>query len=194
MSPGQDMVLVMSRGMSQGAKAGTVTAAGVSVGLLGHTLLAAFGLGALLQASELAFSLMKWIGAAYLIYLGFRLFKAAPVKLDQAVGDQKSLRKAFIQGSISNLSNPKVAIFYFSYLPQFVSPDSKHATETLLMLGCAFAMTTFLVKMPIGYLAGACSGWVQSRTWVQNWINRTSGSVLIVLGIGLATDSQPEGF
>ena len=190
LSPGQDMVLVMSRGIAQGARAGVVTAAGVSTGLLGHTVLAALGLGAILQSSELAFTAMKYAGAAYLLFLGVKAFVTPPIELGGPKSTSGALRTPFFQGAISNLSNPKVAIFYFAYLPQFVTAESARPTETLLVLGVAFALITFLVKVPIGYVAGTFSGWLQVRPTVQNWLNRVSGSVLVGLGVQLATESQ----
>ncbi len=190
LSPGQDMVLVLSRSIARGTRAGVVTAAGVATGLLGHTLLVALGLGALLQASELAFSLMKYVGAAYLLYLGIRAFRAPPIDLAGTAKIQGSLRSFFIQGAISNLSNPKIAIFYFAYLPQFVSADNPYTTETLLALGTVFALLTFIVKMPIGLLAGACSGWIQRRPGVQLWLNRSCGSVLVAMGLRLASEDS----
>ena len=189
LSPGQDMVLVLSRSIARGTRAGVVTATGVATGLLGHTLLAALGLGALLQASEFAFSLMKYIGAAYLLYLGVKAFRAPPINLASSTKIQGNLRSFFVQGAISNLSNPKIAIFYLAYLPQFVSADSQHSTYTLLVLGVTFALLTFVIKVPIGLLAGVLSGWIQSRPLVQRWLNRCCGGVLVAMGLRLAFDS-----
>ena len=191
LAPGQDMVLVITRSIARGARAGIVTAAGVSIGLLGHTVLAALGLGAILQASEIVFTVMKYLGAAYLIYLGIKAFKAPAVELGQSSQAGGSLTTLFFQGALSNISNPKIAVFYFAFLPQFVDPASVHPTETLLVLGSVFALITFLIKAPIGYAAGALSGWFQRRPQVQVWLNRTSGAVLIGLGLRLALESQP---
>lgn len=186
LSPGQDMVLVLSRSIARGTQAGVVTAAGVAIGLLGHTLLATLGLGALLKTSELAFSLMKYIGAAYLVYLGVKAFRAPPINLTSSSMLPGNLRSFFVQGALSNLSNPKIAIFYFAYLPQFVSADSQHSTYTLLALGATFALLTFVIKAPIGLLAGAFSGWIQARPSVQRWLNRCCGGVLVAMGLRLA--------
>ncbi len=188
-APGQDMVLVMSRSIALGSSAGVVTAAGVSTGLIGHTLLAALGLGAVLQTSALLFEVLKTLGAIYLIYLGIRALRAPPVEFRGPV-QPGSLRKLFAQGALSNLSNPKIAVFYFAFLPQFVSAGSAHATGTLLALGVAFALLTFLVKGPVGYLAGVLSGWLRARPAVQVWLNRTSGGVLIGLGLKLAFEGR----
>lgn len=189
LSPGQDMVLVLSRSIARGSKAGVITAAGVGSGLLGHTVLVALGLGALLNASELAFSIMKYVGAAYLLYLGYKAFRTPPIDLNQSGQAQGSFLSFFLQGALSNISNPKIAIFYFAYLPQFVSADNSAPTETLLALGATFALLTVVVKVPIGFLAGALSGWIQSCPEVQVWLNRSCGGVLVAMGIRLATDN-----
>ena len=189
-TPGQDMVLVMSRSVALGAKAGVTTAAGVSTGLLGHTLLAGLGLGAILQSSGFLFTVIKIVGAAYLVYLGIKAFRTRPVELGRSEHHSGSLRKLFIQGAISNLSNPKIAIFYFAFLPQFVSAGTANPAGTLLALGSLFALLTFLVKGPIGYAAGALSGWLRTRPAVQVWLHRVSGCVLVALGLRLAFQSR----
>ena len=121
-TPGQDMVLVMSRSIAQGAAAGVVTAAGVSVGLVGHTILATLGLGAVLRTSEWLFLALKLLGAAYLIYLGLALLRTKATELVVQASSKRSLLRLFIDGALSNISNPKIAIFYFAFLPQFVRP------------------------------------------------------------------------
>lgn len=190
MTPGQDMVLVMSRSVSQGTKAGVVTAAGISLGLLGHTVLAALGLGAILKTSELLFTLMKFAGAAYLIYLGIKTFRAPPVDLEVSQNQSGSLLALFFQGALSNLSNPKIAIFYFAFLPQFISADAANPGGQLLLLGALFALLTFIVKCPIGVVAGTMSGWLRARPGVQIMLNRFSGTVLVALGVRLAFERQ----
>ena len=188
-TPGQDLVLTMSRGISQGAKAGVATATGISVGLMGHTLFATFGLGALLLASDVVFSVIKYIGAAYLIYLGYKLFTSEPVNTRINPEASLPIRKCFTTGALSNLSNPKITVFYFAYLPQFISSGEENAM-LLLMLGTTFALLTFIVKAPIGYLAGRFSNWLQSNQSMLKWFNRTSGTVLIGLGVKLAFEQR----
>src|SRR6185295_12045931 len=119
-TPGQDMILVMSRAVAQGAAAGVATAARVSVGLVGHTLLATLGLGVILRTSEWLFFALKLLGALYLLYLGIGLLRTKRSTLTFADRPARPLHKLFVDGALSNLSNPKVAIFYFSFLPQFV--------------------------------------------------------------------------
>jgi len=188
--PGQDLVLVMSRGITQGAKAGITTAAGVSTGLLGHTLLTGLGLGAILLASDFMFTLLKYLGAAYLIYLGVRLLISRAENLAVENVQVQPLPKLFIQGALSNISNPKITIFYFAYLPQFIGAESSHATIYLLALGASFALLTFLIKAPIGYFAGLASQWIKTRPFVIQWINRVSGTVLLGLGGKLAFEER----
>jgi threonine/homoserine/homoserine lactone efflux protein len=189
-TPGQDMVLVMSRSIGQGPRAGIATAAGVSVGLLGHTLLATLGLGALLHASELLFPALKLIGATYLVYLGVRLLRTATTRHYLHLASNRSLPRLFVEGALSNLANPKIALFYFAFLPQFVSASAPQPMLSLLTLGIAFAVLTFLIKGPIGYGAGALSAWLRSHPAVLAWINRASGAVLIALGVRLAFEEQ----
>jgi threonine/homoserine/homoserine lactone efflux protein len=117
---GQDMILVMSRSLSYGTRAGVITAAGASVGLLGHTLLATLGLGALLRTSEWLFSALKFIGAAYLAWLGLQLLRTRSAQLAAASSAPHSPWRLFLTGALSNISNPKIAVFFFAFLPQFI--------------------------------------------------------------------------
>ena len=190
LTPGQDMLLVVSRGVSQGSKTGIVTSAGVSTGLLGHSLLAAFGLGAFLMASETAFMLIKYIGAAYLVYLGVQLLLSKPSKLQLEKSSRSSLKQSFVAGAFSNIANPKITIFYFAYLPQFISADVANPAYHLLALGAGFALLTFIVKAPIGYLAGRFSSHLQRTVNILKWFNRTSGTVLVGLGAKLALETR----
>lgn len=189
-TPGQDMVLVMSRSISQGWKAGVTTAAGVSVGLLLHTFVAAFGLGAVLQSSEILFSAMKIIGAAYLAYLGIRLLLSRDHGLMLSGQPDISLQKMFFQGALSNISNPKIVIFYLAYLPQFIPLNAHHPTLLLLVLGTLFAILTFLVKGPIGCVAGLLSRWLRSHPAAIKLINQASGFILIGLGLRLLLEKK----
>ena len=189
-TPGQDMILVMSRSIAQGSAAGVATAAGVSVGLVGHTVLATLGLGAVLRTSEWLFIALKLAGAAYLVYLGIQLVRSA--KRELAISDDapRSLWRLFFDGALSNISNPKIAVFYFAFLPQFILPGAPHPTLSVLVLGLVFAGLTFLVKGPVGLSAGLLSGWLRSRPQVIAWLYRTSGAVLIGLGLKLAFERR----
>ena len=189
-TPGQDMVLVMSRSIAQGAAAGVVTAAGVSVGLVGHTMLATLGLGAILRTSEWLFVALKLVGAAYLIYLGIGLLRTRATELVVHSASQRTLARLFVDGALSNISNPKIAVFYFAFLPQFVLPGAAQPTLAVFVLGLLFAALTFFVKGPVGFFAGLLSGWLRSRPAVLAWLYRSSGAVLVALGVKLAFERR----
>jgi threonine/homoserine/homoserine lactone efflux protein len=190
-TPGQDMVLVLSRGMAQGALAGIVTAAGVSCGLMLHTVLATLGLGALLRASETLFVVLKIAGAVYLLWLGIRLLREGAARLDLTAARPIPLWRAFRQGMVSNLSNPKIALFYFAFLPQFMTTDTAAPKAAIFAMGLAFAVLTFFVKGPVGYGAGTLSGWLRANPKALGWVHRVSGAALVALGIRLAF--EPPG-
>lgn len=189
-TPGQDMILVMSRSVAQGAAAGVVTAAGVSVGLVGHTILATLGLGAVLRTSEWLFLALKLVGAAYLIYLGIGLLRTKSTALVVEAASSRSLGRLFFDGALSNVSNPKIAVFYFAFLPQFVLPGASHPTLSVFVLGLLFAALTFAVKGPVGFFAGMLSGWLRARPSVLAWLYRSSGAILVLLGVKLALERR----
>ncbi|MDM0112251.1 LysE family translocator [Variovorax sp. J22R133] len=190
-TPGQDMILVMSRSLSQGPAAGVVTAAGVSIGLVGHTMLATLGLGAILRTSEWLFLALKLVGAVYLIYLAIGLLRTRSASLEAGTAAPRSLPRLFLDGALSNVSNPKIAVFYFAFMPQFVHADASHPTLSIFVLGLLFAALTFLVKGPVGLAAGLLSGWLRSRPRVLVWLYRSSGAVLLGLGVKLALERRP---
>jgi len=189
-TPGQDMILVMSRSIAQGAAAGVATAAGVSVGLVGHTLLATLGLGAILRTSEGLFLALKLVGAAYLVYLGVQLLRSRGHEVPVSAGAPRSWGRLFFDGALSNVSNPKIAVFYFAFLPQFVLPGAAHPTLSVFVLGLLFAALTFVVKAPVGLGAGLLSAWLRARPQVLTWVYRGSGAVLVGLGLSLAFERR----
>ncbi len=189
-TPGQDMILVMSRSIAQGAGVGVATAAGVSVGLVGHTVLATLGLGAILRTSEWLFVALKLVGAAYLVYLGVQLLRAGARELAMSDGAPRSLARSFVDGALSNLANPKIAVFYFAFLPQFVAADAAHPTLSVFALGIVFAALTFAVKAPVGLGAGLLSAWLRAHPTALAWLHRGSGAVLVALGVRLALERR----
>jgi threonine/homoserine/homoserine lactone efflux protein len=189
-TPGQDMILVMSRSVTQGALAGVATAGGISVGLVGHTILATLGLGAILRTSEWLFVAVKLVGAAYLIYLGIGLLRTRQSRLPLGAQAARTVSRLFVDGAVSNLSNPKIAIFYFAFLPQFVSPSAQQPTLTMFVLGLTFAGLTFFVKAPVGIFAGRLSAWLRARPDVLTWVFRSSGAILVGLGLRLAFERR----
>lgn len=188
--PGQDMMIVMSRSVAQGSLAGVVTAAGVAIGLMGHTVLATLGLGAILRTSEWLFLALKVAGAMYLIYLGIGLLRSARQELAVPTGAIRSLPRLFVDGAFCNIANPKIAVFYLAFLPQFVLPGAAHPALSVFVLGVAYAGLAFLVKGPIGIAAGVLSQWLRERPGVLTWVYRVSGAVLIGLALKLALTRQ----
>jgi len=180
----------MSRSIAQGPVAGIATAAGVSVGLVGHTVLATLGLGAILRASEFLFVALKLAGAAYLIYLGIGLLRTRNAEMLVGTASGRSMGRMFADGAFSNISNPKIAIFYFAFLPQFVLPNAARPTLTIFVLGLLFAIITFAVKGPVGLFAGMLSAWLRSRPHALLWLYRSSGAILLGLGIRLALERR----
>ena len=191
-TPGQDMILVMSKSVTQGTRAGLATAAGVSVGLVGHTVLATLGLGALLRTSEWLFTSIKLVGAAYLLYLGVQLLRTRSAQLAAEASVAQSHLRLFGTGAVSNISNPKIAVFYFAFLPQFVTAQAPHPTLTILTLGLVFAVLTFVIKGPVAVFAGRLSAWFQSRPKALLWVYRFSGLVMVGLALRLALSRRSE--
>lgn len=191
LTPGQDMVLVMSRTLSGGTRAGLVTAAGVSIGLILHTALAALGVGALLQTTAWLFLGIKILGALYLIYLGVMLIRSSgeiPLSSDQQ--SPVSALRNFMHGALSNISNPKILLFYIAFLPQFIPTDSPHPMLSLFVLGSTFAILTFLVKGPVALFSALLSAAIRRNPRILTRIHQTSGVVLVVLGIKLAFEKR----
>jgi threonine/homoserine/homoserine lactone efflux protein len=186
-TPGQDMLYVVSRSLAQGRFAGVCSAIGVCIGILVHTALAAVGLGAILHASEALFLILKFVGAAYLIYLGVRLLFSRG-GLDASSGSASKLSPLALvrQGVMSNVTNPKIVLFFFAFLPQFVNPASAHPTRDLVFLGVLYALLALPVKIGVGLAAGSLSERVLRTPSALIWINRASGFVLVALGLRLA--------
>jgi len=136
------------------------------------------------------FVALKLCGAAYLVYLGVGMLRTKAGALVVGASSRRTLARLFLDGALSNLSNPKIAIFYFAFLPQFVQPGAGHPTLSVLVLGLSFAALTFLVKGPGGYFAGVLSGWLRARPGIVAWLFRSSGAVLIALGVRLAFERR----
>ena len=190
-TPGQDMVYVVSRSLAQGRIAGVCSAVGVCLGILVHTALAALGLGAVLQASEGLFFALKLVGAAYLVYLGIRLLLArAPANLDRAAAAPLSPLALIWQGMVSNVTNPKMVLFFLAFLPQFMDPSSDTATRDLAFLGALYAVLALPVKSTVALAAGSLSERLLRRPSTLAWVNRFSGAVLVGLGLRLAASGR----
>jgi len=187
LTPGQDMIYVIGRSLAQGRVAGLCSAIGVIIGILVHTALAAIGVGAILQASETLFTALKLVGAAYLVYLGVRMMLTREVVIDARMdGDPASRMKLVLQGVLSNVTNPKIILFFFAFLPQFVDPASAHPTRDLVALGVLYALLGLPVKCGVALIAARLSERMRRTPAALAWMNRACGAILVALGVRLA--------
>ena len=191
LTPGNDMLYVAARSTSQGVKAGIISSLGIMVGCLVHVVAAVIGISAIIAGSAVAFNIMKYLGAGYLIYLGIRsvLSKRKSIVVRREL-KPLSNRKIFLQGVITNVLNPKVALFFLAFLPQFIHPESKSAHWQILFLGIWFDAGGTLVNIIVAMLFGKIGKWLsQSPRFVQ-WQERITGIMLIALGIKVAVSSR----
>lgn len=185
-APGPDMLYVITRGIAHGPKAGLLSATGVICGILVHTLAAALGLALILQASTAAFLIVKFAGVIYLLYLGIKSLRDKSTFELQGHTATVSSHKLFWQGVLSNVLNPKVAIFFLAFLPQFVDKTSSNIGLQMVMLGLTFALFGLCFLAIVGYFAGAIGTWLTRRPQYTNILRWLTGGVLIGLGVRLA--------
>jgi threonine/homoserine/homoserine lactone efflux protein len=182
--PGPDMMLSLARGLTQGRLAGVLNALGIGLGIMLHTLLAALGVSALLVASETAFWAMKLTGAAYLIYLGVQQWRASDSLSDVSASALRPMQ-VFTRGMLSNLLNPKVALFVLAFVPQFVRMgDGANASAfvQIVLLGAIFSVLTVFFYGALALGASRVSAWLKARPgWVRAF-NRLTASVFVASG------------
>lgn len=184
LAPGPDMLYTAARSLAQGAKAGIFSAVGIFAGCLVHISAAVFGLSTIIENSVFLFSIIKYAGAGYLIYLGVKLFfDKRTVNPANDAGIRPSIRKIFFQGMLTNILNPKVALFFLSFLPQFVDPSSGHIKEQIAFLGLWFDVQGMLVLMLVAVLTGLFKKILLKKTAFWQWQQKATGLVLLGLGI-----------
>ena len=184
--PGPDMIYVISRGIAHGRKAGMMSAVGVVCGILVHTTAAALGLTLILQTSAFAFLVVKFIGAVYLVYLGIKAWRDnSTFSLQRSTSIAKT-SELFWQGVLSNVLNPKIAIFFLAFLPQFVDQGSGHVTIQMVFLGLTFACFGLCFLLFVGYSSGSIGRWLIHRPHYAQFFQRLAGGILVGLGIRLA--------
>ncbi len=182
-TPGPAVFYIVARSIDQGRMAGVVSTLGVATGSCVHSVAAALGISALLASSALAFNVVKLIGAAYLIYLGVRKFLVPdPVETDVAVA-HKRLREIFVQGVIVNVFNPKTALFFLAFLPQFVDVAKGHVALQMILLGIIFALLGVLSDGAYAVAAGSLGQWLKRNAGVLRAQRYFAGSVFITLGV-----------
>ena len=185
LAPGPDMLYVIGRSVGQGRKAGIVSALGIFAGCWVHILAAALGIAAILRSSPLAFNLIRYAGAAYLVYLGIRML----VQRSNLAGRQlapEPLKTIFRQGVITNVLNPKVAIFFLAFLPQFINEARGNVIWSILLLGLIFNVGGTLVNLVVAYAGGSLGAVLRRNEHVARFQQWFTGMVFIGLGARLA--------
>ncbi len=188
-TPGPAVLYIVTRSVDQGRKAGLASVLGVEVGNLFHVLGAALGISAVLLSSALAFDVVKYLGAAYLIYLGIRKLTSRDEPGDVQFGEQKSLRRIFSQAVIVAILNPKTALFFFAFLPQFVDPSRGSVTLQMVILGLIVVTIAIISDSLYALAAGTAGQWLRGSLRYLRFQRYFTGTVYIGLGITAALTS-----
>ncbi len=205
LTPGPDVLYIVTHALRSGARAGVVAALGITAGCFVHIFAAALGVSALLAASAAAFTVLKWLGAAYLLYVGASMLLSRRPDTPILIADsdpatmgsaQKSLKKVLLQGFWTNALNPKVALFFLAFVPQFIAPSAPDKTLAFLLLGALFNFNGLWVNI----------GWAMAATWARQrlgavrqrlntatrWLDRVAGVMFIGFGLKLALSDNPS--
>jgi len=185
-SPGTGVLYTLAAGLSRGSRASAVAAFGCTLGIVPHMAAAVMGLAALLHTSALAFHTLKYLGVAYLLYMAWNaLQERGALRVEQEVGT-RSARQVITSAILINILNPKLSIFFFAFLPQFVSAQETHPFARMLELSAVFMLLTFVVFVGYGLFAAAIRNHVVSRPRVLTWMRRTFAAAFVALGAKLA--------
>ncbi len=193
LTPGNDTIFILTKSIGQGKKAGIVSALGIGTGNIVHTLLAAFGLSIVIAKSILLFNMIKYAGAAYLLYIGYKMVAdKTPLQTDQVVSiHSTSYWKIYRDGIFTNVLNPKVALFFIAFLPQFIDPNSNNTVLPFLILGSTFITTGTLWCLILTTFASVIFIRLKTNYQLSVWINKICGLTMIGLGIKVAlTDRE----
>lgn len=186
LAPGPDNIFVLTQSITNNAKAGIVTTLGLCTSLMVHTLLVVLGITALFQQSPLAFNIIKYSGAAYLLHLAYQAFTAQnDISIDKKENNL-TFSKLYKRGVIMNITNPKVAIFFLAFLPQFINESEGYIKVQLLMLGSLFIAIAFIIFSLVSLLANYVGQYLQQHNNTAKYLNHTAGSVFIALAAHLA--------
>lgn len=194
--PGPDSLLIMTRSASQGARAGCSAALGIGAGTLVHVCAAALGLSAILATSATAFTVVKYAGAAYILYMALGLLRSRPRGAAAAAAAAIKLaplpyRSIFAQGFLTNVLNPKVAMFFLAFVPQFIHADAPDKALAFIVLGCIFNLNGMLWCNALALLTARASARLKVSPRVALWLNRTTGALFVWLGVKLALSKSP---
>jgi threonine/homoserine/homoserine lactone efflux protein len=188
-APGPDTAYIVGRSGQLGWRGGAAAALGVGAGCLAHVFAAAIGLSALLAASSTGFTLVKWAGAAYLCYVGVKMLLSPPqAPVDGAASGSGPISpgQVFLQGALTDVLNPKVALFFLAFLPQFVAADSPHKAAAFVLLGLIFIFNGTLWCLGVAAFTAKAAGRIRRSSQAQRWTNRVLGGLFVYLGARIA--------
>ncbi len=190
-SPGPDNIYVMTQGITRSKKAAFVTSLGLSSGVIIHTTAAAFGISAIFHTSEMAFNVVKFLGAFYLIYMAYKAFKHRNDKLTFGQKESaKDLKSLYTKGFIMNILNPKVSIFFLAFLPQFVTVSNGNVPMQMIILGVVFMIVTIVVFTSMGVIANKFGEKIVANPSISKYLNTITAGVFFSLGLKLALSER----
>lgn len=191
LAPGPDNLFVLTQSALHGKKSGFFVILGLCTGLIFHTTAVALGVAAIFQTSTLAFNGLKFLGAAYLLFLAWQAFKTSERKID-SVQKAASVKvfNLYRRGIIMNITNPKVSIFFLAFLPQFASPEAGAIAPQIFILGLVFIIVTLLVFSMISFLSAIIGGWLSNSEKAQRYLNKIAGMVFVALAFKLVTSDS----
>ncbi|PTT00512.1 homoserine lactone transporter [Flavobacterium sp. HMWF030] len=191
-TPGNDTIFILSRSMAQGKRAGIMSVLGIATGSLIHTVLAAFGLSIIIAKSILAFNIIKYAGAAYLLYVGYKMLTdKTKINTDTSISENLiNFKKIYRDGVLTNVLNPKVALFFISFLPQFINPHTTNTIVPFIKLGVTFTITGTIWCLILANFASVIFSKLKQNKKLSNYVNKTCGGVLIALGIKIALTTK----
>lgn len=189
--PGPDMVYLLTRTIAQGRRAGVAAALGINLGGYFHLTAAILGISAIIATSSLAFSILKWCGAAYLVYIGLQaLLSNSALKIDKNNNSSPPLKTIFWQGFVSDALNPKVAVFFISLLPQFIQPEAGNTLNQLILLGLTVNIIALPISLSIVWFSHSVTKQLRQSNRVSKALNNAMGVVFIGLGLRLANEQR----
>ncbi len=199
LTPGPDVLYIVRHAMREGVRAGMVAALGIVSGCFVHVLAAALGVGALLAASATSFTVLKWVGAAYLVWMGVKLLLArsgtspmlaAPTPENAVAPEAQPLSRIWRQGFLTNVLNPKVALFFLAFVPQFIDPHSEHKLLAFVLLGLIFNLNSLPINFGYAWLAAWASRRLALVQHALRWMDRAAGLMFIGFGAKLAASDS----
>lgn len=197
LTPGPDVLYIVSNALRSGTKAGVVAALGITAGCFVHIFAAALGVSALLAASSTAFTVLKWAGAVYLFYVGLRLVfcRATPrmtsVAEESIQSSDRGLKSIFFKGFFTNALNPKVALFFLAFVPQFIAPEASHPALTFVLLGVLFNVNAVPINVGYALLAAWATRRMGAVQRAMHWLDRVAGVMFVGFGVKLALTDAP---